>query len=76
MFWKSKKPVNEELKSEEYELLNKKFVAMVADIDIITNRIGVIDQIARGNRVKIGKICRDEVFKENEDNLKDEPKYI
>ncbi len=72
--WGKKK--NEPLNSEEFEQLSKRLVAVVGDIDIMSNRISVVSSIAKGNRAKIGKILREEIVKESENDLKDDTHYM
>lgn len=72
--WGKKK--SEPINSAEFEKLNQKIVSLVGDMDILTNKVSIFGEMAKGNRAKIGKIARDEIVKESEKELKDEIKYI
>ena len=73
-FWKKK--TLEPLKSDEYEELTKKVVAVVGDIDRMSNSIALLDGIVKSNRARINKIKVEEIEKEGEKSLNNEPKYI
>ena len=74
MFWQ-KKPITE-VKSDEFEQLNKKIISMVSDIDIMSNRLEIIDTIVKSNRARISKIKVDGIISESEKDIKDEPRYL
>jgi len=67
MFWKKKE---KELKSNEYEELSKKITSIVADIDIINNRITIITESVKSNRANIGVLKR----REHEEEESEKPK--
>lgn len=64
MFWQKKKKENEDIKSEEFEALSKKIVAIVGDIDTLSHRVEGIDNVVRSNRARITKIKVDEIIDE------------
>lgn len=73
MSWLNK---NKVLDSEEYDKLHKKIVAMVSDIDVITNKLTLLTQIVNSNRARINKIKIEEIEDAPEKDLKDAPTYI
>jgi len=42
-----------ELRSEEFEQLNKKLISMVADVDFLMNKVAIIDKSVRSLRSSI-----------------------
>jgi len=72
--WRKKTPIN----SDEYETLTKKFVAMVSDIDILSNRVAILHGDYKTLTAKLAALKRDkiELSDENENNKKDTPHYI
>lgn len=74
MFWKKKE--KSQLSSHEFEELTKKVIAIVGDIDRLTNSVTVLDSIVKSNRARICKIKIQEIEMEGEKSIKDDPKYI
>jgi hypothetical protein len=76
MSWLRRKKPNDNLNSDEFEQLNKKIVSIISDIDLINNRLALVDSIVKSNRARISKIKVDEIMKEGEKDIKDGPVYI
>lgn len=69
MLWKKK---NKEIKSDEFEELNKKIVSIVRDIDIMSNNLSLLDSIVKSNRARINKVKLDKIEAEAEKDLNDD----
>ena len=71
MFWKKPKT---KLNSDEYEILTRKLVAMVGDIDIITGRITFLASDFKKLTARLHSLKReqDEAREDSEEFKKDE----
>ncbi len=73
MFWNRKNPP---LNSDEYEILHKKHVAMVGDLDVLSNRVSILFGNYRKLVGRISALKRKEGDEDSESDLKDDPLYI
>lgn len=80
MFWKKKKndKNNQSLQQDEdYQTIRRKIVGVVADIDVINNRLSILSESVKSNRANIGVLKRREHEEaETEDTKKDTPRYL
>lgn len=72
MFWKSKSP----LTSEEYEILTKKIVSVVGDLDVLTGGYKLLTSDVRKLRVELRKSAKELEELEVEGSKKEDSVYL